>query len=145
MRLKRLTLVETFQRIVFCSRVSMVLNFSSQQLGEEYDENYAWKLHPGFQVCLTATFLGESTSSARFTFCFSWPRDYFLSYFQSLLLWKDKRTAWFTVTFFLFSVSFLLLTRQARYYTVFFFSTYVNYALFSFFQNAIICTALKRS
>jgi len=111
------------------------LNYFSQQRGLEYDENYTWKLHPWFQFYLTASsffFLEESTFSARFPFAVLGLATIILSYFLSLLIWKDSKTAWFTVIFFCISVSFLMLTRQARYYApVFFFSTYACYGLFS--------------
>ncbi|MBL4710352.1 MAG: glycosyltransferase family 39 protein [Flavobacteriales bacterium] len=115
------------------------LNYFSQQRGKEYDENYIWKLHPWFQFYWTATsfyFLEESTFSARFPFALLGLATIILSYFLSLLIWKDKRTAWFTVVFFLISLSFLMLTRQARYYApVMFFSVYACYGLFGIFEK----------
>ncbi|MCP4443027.1 MAG: hypothetical protein GY810_29325 [Aureispira sp.] len=115
------------------------VNYFSQQDGKEYGENYTWKLHPWFQFYWTATFfatLGESTFTARLPFALLGLGSALLGFFLSLMLWKDRKTAWFTAGFFAANTMFLLLTTQARYYgAVIFFSLYAVYGLLAVIQE----------
>lgn len=114
-------------------------NHFSQQRGQEYGDNYVWKLHPWFQFYwISASFalFGESTFTARLPFAILSLATVVFSYFLSLMLWKDRKTAIYTAVFFLISVTFLMLGRQARYYSpAFFFSVYSTFALFSIYQK----------
>ena len=115
------------------------LNSFSQQRGQELGENYVWKLHPWFQFYWVAgsfSFFEETTYYARLPFALLGLATLVMVYYLCLLIWEDKKTAWYTVVFFLISVTFLLLSRQARYYApAMFFSIYASYAFFSFLKK----------
>ena len=94
-------------------------NSFSQHRGWELGKNYIWKLHPWFQNYVAAAsfaVLGESTFSARLPFALFGMATVFLTYFFSRLLWEDKRIAVIAALLLLFSVPFLILSRQCRYY-----------------------------
>jgi hypothetical protein len=107
------------------------INFFSQQEGREYGYHYEWKLHPWFQFYWLALFfsiLETSTLSARLPFTLLGLATVFISFFLSLRLWADKKTAYFVALAFLSNIMFLLLVRQARYYApVMFFSVYATW------------------
>lgn len=115
------------------------VNYFSQQDGQEYGENYTWKLHPWFQFYWVAGFFGlfgESTFTARIPFALLGLGSILLSFFLSLSIWNDRKTAWFTAAFFAVSTIFLILTTQARYYgAVMFFSLYALYGLIAIIKE----------
>lgn len=115
------------------------INYFSQQDGQEYGENYTWKLHPWFQFYWVAAFFGffgESTFTARIPFALLGLGTVLLSFFLSLSIWNDRKTAWFTAAFFAISTMFLILTTQARYYgAVMFFSLYALHGLISIIKE----------
>ena len=115
------------------------LNFFSQQEGREYGQNYEWKLHPWFQFYWVALFFSvveASTYTARLPFALLGLATVFLSFFLSLRLWSDRKTAFFVAFAFLSNIMFLLLVRQARYYApVMFFSVYAVWGFLDILEN----------
>lgn len=96
-------------------------NYFSQQMGADYNENYVWKWHPWLQFYLLAPFFkvfGESTLVARLPFAIFGFLTVILAYFFSKLLWDDRKAAFAAALLLTFSVPFLLLVRQCRYYSL---------------------------
>jgi 4-amino-4-deoxy-L-arabinose transferase-like glycosyltransferase len=96
-------------------------NFFSQELGAEYGDNYVWKWHTWFPFYLLAAFFkifGTTTFVARLPFAIFGLGCLFLLYFFSKSLWKDKNIAAMSVAVLLFSIPFLILSRQCRYYSL---------------------------
>jgi 4-amino-4-deoxy-L-arabinose transferase-like glycosyltransferase len=97
------------------------LNFLSQELGSEYGDNYIWKWHTWLPFYLLAAFFkvfGTTTFIARLPFALFGVGCLFLLYFFSRALFDDKKTAAAVVVVLLFSVPFLILSRQCRYYSL---------------------------
>jgi len=87
--------------------------------------NYAWNFHPWlhfYPAALSFALLGESTFSARFPFALFGLGVFLLTYYLALELFKNINTARISAFLTAFSVPFILLMRQCRYYsmTVFF-------------------------
>ncbi|MCP4112759.1 MAG: hypothetical protein GY749_45730 [Desulfobacteraceae bacterium] len=96
-------------------------NFLSQELGIEYGENYIWKWHTWFPFYLLAAFFkifGTNSFTARLPFAMFGLGCLFLIYFFSKSLWNDKKVAVMSASALLFSVPFLILSRQCRYYSL---------------------------
>ncbi len=114
-------------------------NFFSQQEGREYGENYEWKLHPWFQfywLALFFSFFEPTTYIARFPFAILGIATVMFSFFLSMRLWNDKKTATFVAFAFLTNIMFLLLVRQARYYApVMFFSVYATWGFLDILEQ----------
>jgi hypothetical protein len=95
------------------------LNSFSQQQGLELGENNEWKLHPWFQYYWSAIFISitnGSTFSLRFPFALLGFGSLILMYFVAIEIFKDKKAALFSTLLLATNLSFLLLTRQVRYF-----------------------------
>ena len=96
-------------------------NFFSQELGAEYGENYIYKWHTWFPFYLLAAFFkifGISTLTARLPFAIFGIGSLFLLYYFCRSLFEDRKIATMAVIVLLFSVPFLVLSRQCRYYSM---------------------------
>ncbi len=96
-------------------------NFFSQELGAEYSENYTYKWHtwlPFYVVAATFKIFGSSTYTARLPFVLFGLGSLLLTYFFSRRLFESNRIAMMSVIVLLFSIPFLILSRQARYYSM---------------------------
>ena len=96
-------------------------NFLSQELGAEYGENYIWKWHTWLPFYLTALFFkifGISTTTARLPFALFGLGCLPLLYLFCRSLFNDKKIAIIAVFVLTFSVPFLILARQCRYYSL---------------------------
>jgi len=128
-------------------------NFFSQESGAEYGNNYIWRWHtwlPFYLVAGSFAIGGINTFSARFASCIFGIATIVLVYFFAKSLLKVKRIAALACILTLFSVPFLILSRQCRYYSMAsFFSllglySYINilenkkYALAVFFLSLIL-------
>ena len=95
-------------------------NFLSQELGVEYGENYIWKWHTWLPFYIQAGFfklLGTSTFTARLPFALMGMLAIWATFFFTRELWKSDRIAAAATLFLLCSVPFLVLMKQARYYS----------------------------
>jgi len=96
-------------------------NFFSQELGREYGEGYVWKWHTWLSFYILAAFFklfGISTFTARLPFALFGIGTVLLTYFFALTLWKSRRIAAIATVFLVFSVPYLLLARQCRFYSL---------------------------
>ena len=94
-------------------------NFFSQAGGFSYGENHIWVLDPWLPYYLLAAFFkifGISTFTARLPFTLFGIATVALTYFFAKLLSRDKKTAAIATILLALSVSFLILSRQSRYY-----------------------------
>ncbi|MBN2753698.1 MAG: glycosyltransferase family 39 protein [Candidatus Goldbacteria bacterium] len=111
------------------------LNYFSQDGGIEYGPDYIWKWHPWFQFYYLAAFIkvfGESNFMYRFPFALLGLFSVIVVYFYIRNLTKSFKRALFASAFLLFSVFFLLLVRQSRYY-----SPEILFTLISLFSYAL--------
>lgn len=95
-------------------------NHFSQELGAEYGEGYVWRWHtwlPFYVVALSFQVLGRDTVAARLPFALFGIGSVALSYLFARGLWRDRRAAISSSVMLLTCVPFLLLSRQARYYS----------------------------
>ncbi|MEX0966771.1 MAG: glycosyltransferase family 39 protein [Bacteroidia bacterium] len=91
----------------------------SQLQGKELGANGEWKLHPWLQFYFTAgsfAVFGVSTYTARLPFALCSLLSLLLLYLLSHKLWNNRNAATISVFMLAFSVAYLLLSRQARYY-----------------------------
>jgi len=96
-------------------------NFFSQELGAEYGENYLFKWHTWLPFYIVAAFLkifGNNTLAARLPFALFGLGSVFFLYYLTKSLFKDNRTAYMAALVLLFSIPFLVLSRQCRYYSM---------------------------
>ncbi len=96
-------------------------NFFSQELGAEYGENYTYRWHTWFPFYVSALFFklcGISTFTARFPFALFGIATVILTYFYTRRVTGCKRTAATAALLLLLCVPFLILSRQARYYSM---------------------------
>jgi len=96
-------------------------NYFSQELGAEYGKNYVWKWHTWLPFYLLAAFfklLGTSTFVARLPFALFGIASVFMTYFLCKALWQSLKIAVTAAILLLFSVPFLILSRQCRYYSL---------------------------
>lgn len=94
-------------------------NLMNPTIRTAFSENYGWKYHPWGQFYIAAlSFLifGESNFSARVLFAFLGLINIPLLYVLSLKLTREKFTSFMACFLMTFSVNYLLLMRQARYY-----------------------------
>ncbi len=95
-------------------------NYFSQELGAEYGDGYVWKWHtwlPFYLVALSFEALGRDTLAARLPFALFGIATIGLSYVFAMGLWRDRYAAVSASVMLLTCVPFLLLSRQARYYS----------------------------
>ncbi|MGB2661903.1 MAG: glycosyltransferase family 39 protein, partial [Candidatus Omnitrophota bacterium] len=84
-----------------------------------FGENYAWKYHPWGQFYITALsflFLGASTFAARLPFAVIGVVNVLMLYLLAYRLTRERFTANCAALLMAFSVPYLLLMRQCRYY-----------------------------
>jgi 4-amino-4-deoxy-L-arabinose transferase-like glycosyltransferase len=96
-------------------------NYFSQLLGQDYTKDYIWRLHPWLQFYLCAAFFslfGTSTFVARLPFALFGIASVFMTYALCKTLWHNRKTAAIAALLLCTSVSFLLLSRQCRYYSI---------------------------
>ena len=96
------------------------LNFFSQELGANYGENYIWKWHPWLPFYVLAGFFklfGISTFVARLPFALMGLGTILLTYHFGRDLFNDRRVGAAAAVLLTFSVPFLLLAKQCRYYS----------------------------
>lgn len=92
----------------------------AQEDGAELDEHDRWRWHPWLPFYVVAAsfgVLGESTYAARLPFALMGIATVAATYFLSLQLWKDGRAAIAAAVILSFSMVFLVLSRQCRYYS----------------------------
>jgi hypothetical protein len=97
------------------------VNHLSQELGAEYGDEYIWKWHtwlPFYFVAASFKLFGAGTFSARLPFVIFGIATIVLAYFFARRLWKDRHNAVMAAALLTFSVPFLLLSRQCRYYSM---------------------------
>jgi len=95
-------------------------NSISQERGDDYGPHNLWKWHMWLPFYVLAGFFkifGESTAIARLPFALFGMATVVLSYFTSLLTWRDVKTAVVSALLILACVPFALLVRQCRYYS----------------------------
>jgi len=96
-------------------------NFFSQEQGVEYGENQLWRWHTWLSFYLVAgsfALFGVDTATARLPFALFGVATILLTYATARSLWPDRRAAWLAATGLALCVPFLLLSRQARWYSV---------------------------
>jgi 4-amino-4-deoxy-L-arabinose transferase-like glycosyltransferase len=96
-------------------------NYFSQELGAEYGKNYIWKWHTWLPFYLLAAFFklfGTSTFVARLPFALFGIGSVFMTYWLCKVLWHSPKIAVTAAILLLFSVPFLVLSRQCRYYSL---------------------------
>jgi 4-amino-4-deoxy-L-arabinose transferase-like glycosyltransferase len=96
-------------------------NYFSQELGAEYGKNYIWKWHTWMPFYLLALFFklfGTSTFVARLPFAIFGIGSVFMTYRLCNVLWQSPKIAVTAAILLLFSVPFLVLSRQCRYYSL---------------------------
>jgi len=96
-------------------------NFYSQEQGIEYGENYLWRWHTWLPFYLTAgsfALFGSDTAPARLPFALFGIATVLLTFFTARSLWPDRRAAWIAAAGLALCVPFLLLSRQARWYSI---------------------------
>lgn len=96
-------------------------NFFSQELGAEYGEDYTYKWHtwlPFYILAATFKAFGSTTFTARLPFALFGLASLLLTYFLTRKLFDNERTAVMSTLVLLFSVPFMILSRQSRYYSM---------------------------
>jgi hypothetical protein len=96
-------------------------NFFSQEEGAEYGRNHVWRWHTWLQFyAVAASFktLGVNTFTARLPFALLGAATIVLIYFVSKKMWESQRAGMIAALILLFSIPFLLLSRQCRYYSM---------------------------
>lgn len=96
-------------------------NFFSQAGEVAYGKDHIWVLDPWMPYYLSALFFkifGISTLIARAPFALFGIATILLTYFFTKSIRRDKKTAALAATLLLFSVPFLIMSRQCRYYVL---------------------------
>jgi hypothetical protein len=96
-------------------------NYYSQEQGIEYGENYLWRWHTWFPFYLVAgsfALFGADTAPARLPFALFGIATVLLTFATARSLWPDRRAAWMAAAGLALCVPFLLLSRQARWYSI---------------------------
>jgi hypothetical protein len=96
------------------------VNSFSQEAGAEFGADHVYKWHPWLPFYLLATFFrlfGVSTFTARLPFSLLGIACPVLLYFLATALFARRRVAIAAATLLVFSVPFLLLAKQCRYYS----------------------------
>ena len=94
-------------------------NLINPTIRTSFSEDYGWRYHPWGQFYITAAafrLLGESNFSARVLFALLGLLNIPLLYTLALRLTREKFTAFMASVLTAFSVNYLLLMRQTRYY-----------------------------
>jgi 4-amino-4-deoxy-L-arabinose transferase-like glycosyltransferase len=97
------------------------VNSFSQELGAEFGPDHIYKWHPWLPFYLLAAFFrifGVGTFTARLPFALLGIGSGVLVYFLGLALFKKRRVAIAAAALLVFSVPFLLLAKQCRYYSL---------------------------
>jgi len=115
-------------------------NFFSQEGSAVYTDNYTWIYTPWFTFYLLAAFFklfGISTFTARLPFALFGIGTILLTYFFAKSLFKDQDTAMVSALLLTFSVPFLIMAKQCRYYSpVMFFSVLGLYAYLKMIEGS---------
>ena len=115
-------------------------NFFSQEGSAVYTDNYTWIYTPWFTFYLLAAFFklfGISTFTARLPFALFGIGTVLLTYFFARSLFKDQDTAMVSALLLTFSVPFLIMAKQCRYYSfVMFFSVLGLYAYLKMIEGS---------
>ncbi len=96
-------------------------NYFSQELGKEYGEGFVWKWHTWLSFYATAaslSLLGETTFAARLPFALFGLGTVLLCAVTARRLWRSPFAGPAAAGFAAFSVPFLILSRQCRYYSM---------------------------
>ncbi|MDZ4859192.1 MAG: glycosyltransferase family 39 protein [Candidatus Hydrogenedentes bacterium] len=96
------------------------LNSTSQEQGHDVGPDDTFRYHPWLPFYISAgafATLGESTWTARFPFVVIGIATVVATYLLSLSLWRCRSTAVIAAGMLTFSVPYLLLVRQCRYYS----------------------------
>jgi hypothetical protein len=96
-------------------------NLISQRSGFDYGENYVWRMHPWLPMFITAGsfgMFGVNTFTARLPFAILGVLCIPSIYFISRSLFQRRSIALLSAAFLLVNVSFLLYSRQCRYYAL---------------------------
>ena len=110
-------------------------NSLSQEQGRDMDSHGVFRYHPWAQFYIAAAsfaLFGESTFTARLPFALFGVATVALTYVVALNLWRSVPAAAASALFLTFSVPFLLLVRQCRYYSPLAF--FVLLAVFAYLQ-----------
>jgi 4-amino-4-deoxy-L-arabinose transferase-like glycosyltransferase len=94
-------------------------NLINPTIRTSFSEDYGWRYHPWGQFYITAAafrLFGESNFSARVLFALMGLLNIPLLYILALRLTRERSTALMASVLTAFSVNYLLLMRQARYY-----------------------------
>jgi 4-amino-4-deoxy-L-arabinose transferase-like glycosyltransferase len=94
-------------------------NLINPTIRTSFSEDYGWRYHPWGQFYITAAafrMFGESNFSARVLFALMGLLNIPLLYVLALRLTRERSTALIASVLTVFSVNYLLLMRQARYY-----------------------------
>ncbi|MDD8017016.1 MAG: glycosyltransferase family 39 protein [Bacteroidota bacterium] len=121
-------------------------NFFSQEFGAEYGNGYVYRWHTWLPFYIVAGFFwlfGESNFIARLPFAFMGIAIVVLQYYYGNFLWKNRRRAFLGAFLLLFTVPFLLLTRECRYYAPLILLTQASIFSYTLFvQNRRYASAL---
>lgn len=96
-------------------------NFFSQQTKDEYGGKYIWKWHtwmPFYLVAVSFKIFGTNTFAARLPFALFGVATVLLTYFFTKSLSNNRKTTAIATILLLLSVSFIILSRQCRYYSL---------------------------
>ncbi len=114
-------------------------NFFSQELGSDYGKNYIWHRLmwlPYYTVAGAYAVFGVSTLTSRLPFALFGIVSVYLTYLFVLKWWASQRKALLAATMLTFCVSFLILCRQCRYYSlVIFFAVLSLYTYIMFLEQ----------
>jgi len=97
------------------------INFLSQESGAEYGDNYTYKWHTWLPFYVVAAFFklfGASTFTARLPFALFGLGCIPLLYILCRKIFLDRKIAILAALLLLYSVPFLILSRQCRYYSM---------------------------
>jgi 4-amino-4-deoxy-L-arabinose transferase-like glycosyltransferase len=95
-------------------------NHFSQEMGAEYGPDYVWRFHNWLPFYLLASFFalfGESTFVARLPFALCGVATVAAVYLSARSLWRSSLAALVAGGLLCFSIPFLILSRQCRYYS----------------------------
>ncbi|MCH8330713.1 MAG: glycosyltransferase family 39 protein [Bacteroidetes bacterium] len=96
------------------------LNNFSQHAGADIGPNDIWMMTPWVQFYITAMsfkLFGDSTLTARLPFAIIGLMTFLFTYYLSRKLWDGRTVGIYTVILLSTSVAFILMSRQARYYS----------------------------
>jgi len=111
-------------------------NYFSQMEGKDYGLGYVWRHHNWLPFYILAGFyklFGISTFTSRLPFLLFGFGTVLLTYFLTASLFSNIRTAFIAFVMLSLSVSFLLLARQCRYYSLVMFFTLLSLYIYILF------------